>query len=325
MTASVQLRAVGVDCRLVVTQPDMMPSAQTLLRRRLAELDAVASRFRRDSEVSILAATPPPPRGGPVTAAASLLLRSLIDDALWAATTTAGLVDPTLGRAMEHNGYDADLAEVRNRSSPDQASRRDNPRMRSTCVAQPPSTVSQLRVNHIDGTVTAAAGTLIDLGATGKASMADRIAHELADSLIGGFLVDLGGDIAVAGPWPVGGWVVAVDDPGAALPPRLSLTTQGVATSGTNRRYWRVGDVVRHHLLDPVTGRPVARTWRQVTCVGASALEANTGATAACVLGGAAAVWLTERRIPARLVPERGVTVCTPGWPLPVALGGWTS
>ncbi|MBO1755042.1 FAD:protein FMN transferase [Allobranchiibius sp. CTAmp26] len=317
MTACLELRAIGVDCRIVATRPEELPAARRLVDRRIAELDAVASRFRPDSEVSMLSVAPAA-GSATVTLPASPLFLSLLEDALWAADVTDGLVDPTLGGAMEHIGYDADFADVLARPVPDTPVGRGSSRSRRASAPGPRGTLSDLRVDHPAGTVTAAAGTLIDLGATGKASMADRIAADLARAFPGGFLVDLGGDIAVAGPPPVGDWAIAVEETGSIVPQRLSVSTQGVATSGTDRRHWDAADGPRHHLLDPSTGRPVPHTWRQVTCVAASALEANTATTAACVLGDAAVAWLTERAIPARLVAEHGVVLCTPGWPKPV-------
>lgn len=300
MTAAIEHRALGVECTLVVTDVDALGPASRLFRHRIAEVDAAASRFRADSEVSRLAALPG--IDGVVTERVSPLLRDLVADALWAADATDGLVDPTLGRAMEAAGYDADLAEVIARG----------PRRTPSVTAG--STLGDLSVDDA-GTLTMAAGCLLDLGSTGKASTADRIARELAATLPGGFLVDLGGDIALSGEPPAGGWVVTVDDGRG-----LALTTQGVATSGTNRRRWVVDGQVRHHLLDPTSARPVRRTWSQVTCLGATALEANAASTAACVLGDAAPMWLIGRRVPARLQPEVGAVICTPGWPAPAPL-----
>jgi len=306
MTASARFRAIGVDCQVVATHDIALASACRLAESRLARLGAVASRFRSDSEVVRLARLGAPAGSRTVTAPASRLLLSLVDDALWAADVTGGLVDPTLGRAMESIGYDADLAEVLARPVRDGSPSR---------VAEAPrSTLGDVRIDLMACTITIAAGSLIDLGATAKASMADRIARELARHSGGGFLVDLGGDIAVAGQPPPGGWVISTDDDDSTAH-RIGITTQGVATSGTDRRRWHVDGTLRHHLLDPVTCQPVSRTWRRVTCVGATALEANTASTAACVLADAAVDWLTERGIPARLVPERGAVVCTTGWP----------
>lgn len=304
MTATTSFRAIGVECRIVATRASALPAAREMAEARLRELDAAASRFRPDSEVLQLTRIPPTTSFGTATASVSPLLRSLIEDALWAADATDGLVDPTLGRAMEANGYDADLADVLARPAPSES---------VAPVAAPPSTLHSLSVDAAAGTLTFAAGTLLDLGATAKAAMADRLAREVARHAAGGFLVDLGGDIAIAGPTPTDGWVISTEAPPTDA--RISITTQGVATSGTDRRRWYADGVSRHHLLDPATGRPVPDAWRRVTCVAASALEANTASTAACVLGAVAPDWLTARGIPAQLVSEQGEVLHTPGWP----------
>jgi thiamine biosynthesis lipoprotein len=52
-----------------------------------------------------------------------------------------------------------------------------------------------------------------------------------------------------------------------------------------------------------------------VTAAGPSCVAANTASTAAVVLGHEAPGWLEERRVAARLVPSRGFSVSTTGWP----------
>lgn len=312
MITSAAFRAIGVTWQVTATHDDALAAACDVARARLEELDAAASRFRPDSEVTRLAAMPAPAGRTTVTAPVSPLLLTLLQDALWAAEATRGLVDPTLGRAIALAGYDTDLAVVLARDTrvtPADAVARHGPQIQT-----PPSSLHDLVVDPTAGTVTIAAGTVLDLGATAKAAIADRIAGELAVRLPGGFLVDLGGDIAVAGPPPAGGWVISTAEPDRRED-RLCVTTQGVATSGTDRRRWLVGGEQRHHLLDPRTGRSVRHTWRQVTCVGASALQANAASTAACVLSGAAVEWLSSRGIPARLVAEDGAVTYTPRWP----------
>ena len=61
-------------------------------------------------------------------------------------------------------------------------------------------------------TVRVPAGTLLDLGATAKALAADRAAARIAAAVGCGVLVNLGGDIAVAGQPPAGGWRIEVTD-----------------------------------------------------------------------------------------------------------------
>ena len=139
----------------------------------------------------------------------------------------------------------------------------------------------------------------------------------LAARFPGGFLVNLGGDIATAGDLPAGGWRIGIE---AASGSPLQVVTgagQAFATSSTQKRTWATGvsDERRHHIVDPRTGRTAASPWAQVTCAAASALEANAASTAAIILGPEAPDWLRRNGIPARLDSLDGTVMTTPGWP----------
>ncbi|QKE83383.1 FAD:protein FMN transferase [Arthrobacter sp. NEB 688] len=300
--AATELEAIGTSVRLLVTEPLVLAEAEAIVRDHLADLDRAASRFRPDSEVSRLAAAA---AHGPAGALVSPVLASSLRAALRAARLTDGLVDPTVGRAVAASGYDADLEVVRGRTA-------------SVLQAAP---VPGWRSIHLDAAtdrVEVPAGCLLDLGATAKAHAADVLADRLATRLPGGFLVDLGGDIAVGGPVPQDGWRVGVEDVDGGVVQVLALRRgQAVATSSTRRRTWAVADgSTRHHVLDPRTGATAPATWAQVTVVAASALEANAASTAAVVLGDDAPAWLAAAGLPARLDTGHAV-VTTPGWPDP--------
>jgi len=66
-----------------------------------------------------------------------------------------------------------------------------------------------------EGLTIRAARVELDLGATAKALVCDRAATAAA-AVAGGALVGLGGDIAVAGAAPAGGWPVRIADDHAA-------------------------------------------------------------------------------------------------------------
>src|SRR2546430_285215 len=72
-----------------------------------------------------------------------------------------------------------------------------------------------------------------------------------------GVLVSLGGDIAVAGVAPAGGWVVQLsEDSGAPIregAEAVTIASGGLATSSTTVRRWQRGGVELHHILDPRT------------------------------------------------------------------------
>src|SRR5262249_62289982 len=123
----------------------------------------------------------------------------------------------------------------------------------------------QIELDEESGLLSLPAGTRLDLGATAKAWAADRAAARIAAELGCGALVNLGGDIAVAGPVPDGGWRVRVQDVTGRTeePPRgpsavIAIRSGGLATSSTAARRWRRGGDVLHHILDPRSGRPAA-------------------------------------------------------------------
>ena len=166
------------------------------------------------------------------------------------------------------------------------------------------------------------AGIQLDLGATAKAFAADKAAAEIAARLGCGVLVSLGGDVAVAGPPPPGGWVVRVQDrPGrpedevTGPTSTVAIAAGGLATSSTSARRWVRGDRVLHHVLNPRTGLPAASPWRTVSVTAATCVDANTASTASIVRGSAAPGWLRRLGLPARLVGEDGSVVTVAGWP----------
>lgn len=304
--AATSFRAIGTTNRIHVTDPATLLPATTIAREHLAALDVAASRFRPDSEVSVLARRA---AHKSVTSPVSPLLADYLRAAIRAARITDGLVDFTVGAALVAAGYDVDLDAVRGRTEPF--------RVAAGGVPQPGPAVPGWQAVALDDldVLSCPAGTLIDLGATAKAHAADVIARRLHAALPGGFLVNLGGDIASSGTLPAGGWRIGVEAAGGQVRQVVALTGQAVATSSTRLRTWQTDSGPAHHVIDPRTGRPADPLWAQVTCVAADALEANAATTAAIVLGADAPAWLSANGIPARLDHRDGTVATTPGWP----------
>jgi thiamine biosynthesis lipoprotein ApbE len=295
--------------QLVVTDPDKISEARELLSEDLAELDRACSRFRPDSEVSQLGHAPGGP-SGLVTATVSPLLAEAVSVALRAASLTDGDVDPTVGGTLSALGYDRDFAAVPANGPATMVSVQMIPGWRSVSV--------DLDAHR----VTMPAGIQLDLGATVKAWAADRCAAGIARKLGCGVLVSLGGDTAVAGQPPEGGWRIRVQDVTGApdAPPEgptavIAIRDGGLATSSTAARRWSRGGNVLHHILDPRTGLPAAPVWRTVSVAAASCADANTAATAAIIRGWQAPAWLTVLRLPSRLVETNGTVHTIVGWP----------
>lgn len=303
-TATAEWTALGCWVHLVVTNPAMAGTARSMLEADLAQLDATCSRFRADSELVALDRADGQPRR------LSPLLTEAIAVALRAAELTGGDVDPTVGEAIVAAGYDRDFTLV----PP------DGPALNLVVKAVPGW--RQVRLDTTERTLTMPPGVRLDLGATAKAWAADRSAARIAGQLGCGVLVGLGGDIAVAGPPPAGGWRIRVQDI-TGRPEEVpegpstivAIHSGGLATSSTTARRWRRGGSVLHHILDPRTGLPPVPVWRTVSVTAATCADANAASTAAIIRGDAAAGWLAALRLPSRLVGITGGVKTVAGWP----------
>jgi thiamine biosynthesis lipoprotein len=303
-------RAIGTSVHLLVTDLRALAPARRILTEDLAALDAACSRFRAGSEIMTLDGAPAGGRGRTTPVRISPLLAGALAVALRAARLTDGDVDPTVGGALSAAGYDRDFALVR----------RDGPPVRLTVRSVPGW--REVELDEAAGLVSLPGGTQLDLGATAKAWAADRAAARIAAELGCGALVNLGGDIAVAGAPPRGGWRIRVqdvtgrpEDPPTGPSAVIAIHSGGLATSSTAARRWRRGGDVLHHILDPRSGLPAAPVWRTASVAAATCVDANAASTAAIIRGEAAPAWLAGLRLPARLVAESGAVVHLGGWP----------
>jgi len=297
-------RALGGSMRIVVTRADRLAAARTAVERVVADIDEAASRFREDSELSRLNRSPDQPMQ------VSPLLAQAIAAGLRGASLTEGAADPTVGVAVRLAGYDRDFASVPSVGSPLRLQVQRVPGWRA--VAFNPST----------NTVRIPPGVEIDLGATAKALASDLAAAAALEATgSGGVLVSLGGDIAVAGEPPDGGWPVQTsEDSGAPIDDSeetVAIHAGGIATSSTTVRRWIRGTVTLHHIIDPETGLPAAGPWRTATVVAASCVDANIASTAAIVMGERGVAWLEAQGLAARLVGVDGTIRRVAGWPEP--------
>jgi thiamine biosynthesis lipoprotein ApbE len=296
--------AIGCDVSLLVTDPAALQSAGELLRHEIDAVDRACSRFRVDSEVMQLHLA----AGRPVTV--SPLLAEAVAAALRAAEITEGLVDPTVTATLSALGYDRDFGSVAS----------DGPALPRLPFRR--SKWREVRLEPGSNRLTVPRGTQLDLGATAKALLADRAAARIAGKLGCGVLVGLGGDIAIGGSPPQGGWSIRVQERPAPLEhgPQgnwcvISLTTDALATSSVQHRRWSRGHCDYHHIIDPRTGTSATAPWRTVSVTAASCVDANTASTCAVILGAEAETWLRSRRLPARLVSAAGRVETVNGWP----------
>ncbi len=318
-TYDARWEALGTTVHLLVTEATTLAPAREAVDRVLRDVDETYSRFRPDSELRRLA-----PQAGTLVPVSPLLARA-VDAALRAARQTDGAVDPTVGRSLRAIGYDRDFTDVARRPGPIEIRLERAPGWR------------HLRLDTVRRMLEIPVGVELDLGSTGKALASDLAAEAAlaaadaalaaADATLSragsaGVLVNLGGDIATAGPAPQGGWRVLAADNARTRPDApgevIALHGGALATSSTTVRRWANGAVQAHHIVDPATGAPARGPWRTVSVVAASCVDANAAATAAIVRGADAPAWLASLGLPARLVSRTGDVVRVADWPNPV-------
>jgi FAD:protein FMN transferase len=254
------------------------PAELRAIERLFEERDRTFTRFRDDSELSRVNASAAP-------VMVSQDFASALNVALGAAFATDGLVDPTLGAAVESAGYDCDFADIEERSE-------SHPRPRSS-----PGRWQSVRLT---GRLLARpCDVRLDLNGIVKALAVD----DALACIAGVGFVSAGGDLATRGP-------VTVAVPGGDV---VQVLEGGIATSGTARRRWSRGGVEQHHLIDPRTGLPCRSPWTQVTVVGASCLAADVCAKAAFLLGDDGPAWLDSRALHGRFLSHDRV-VCNRTW-----------
>ena len=303
MIVSTSFPALGTTAGLFVTEVAGLRRGRGILEEELAAINEACSRFRPDSELTLLN------RGHGCPTRASELFLEAIEAALYAARATRGVVDPTLGRAMGAIGYDRDFEAIS-----------QNGRAHQPLPTTGPGRWREIRLNRRARTVQVPGDVELDLGATAKALAADRAARRVHEAIGGGVLVNVGGDLSIAGSAPAAGWLVYVADNHAAPSPTggqaVRVAGGGLATSSTTVRRWATSDGPRHHIVDPASGDSAAEVWRTVSVAAGSCVDANVASTAAIVHGRAAPEWLGDLGLPSRLVASDGRVTRVGGWPV---------
>ncbi len=275
--------AMGTTFELLLDAPEGPAgrAAMGAARREVGRLERLLSRFRPDSQVSVLN------RDRSLRAGPDLL--RVLDAALALRRRTGGLFDPTVGDAVRAWGYDRTFGEVPS----------DDPR------PAPPAGPAggAVAIDRGSGWVGLGPGARLDLGAIAKGDAADRACAVLGAA--GPCLVNAGGDLRVSGPAADGPWPVALA--GAPGAPVLRVAGGGLATSGIDRRRWTRSGRTAHHAIAPSSGAPAPTDLVRATVAAPTCAEADALATALLVAGAAAARRLAEAwGVPAALAGADG-------------------
>jgi thiamine biosynthesis lipoprotein len=260
-------RAMNTDVAVLMPGLDAATEADLAhaVSRVFTDAEHTFSRFESTSELSRLNRP-----GGPRIVSPKLFEALERARGYW--EMTGGWFDPTIGQALCAAGYDRSFAP----GVLDRAER--------ACGLPSRASFGDVQFDRTTRRVKLPADSLLDLGGFIKGRTVD-VATALLPRVAA---IDAGGDAFLSGPGSDGrGWIVDVEDPfvhGRALL-TLRLCDQGVATSGPNRRNWRVGNAVAHHIINPHTCKPARTDLAQVTVVCQSAELADVLAKTAFLMG----------------------------------------
>lgn len=134
-------------------------------------------------------------------------------------------------------------------------------------------------------------GLELSFSATAKGYGIDKVAELLESHDLANYMVEIGGELRIAGKKPDGkDWRIAIEQPDAEPGERkvhhiLAPGNNGMATSGDYRIFYEMDGVTYSHLIDPVTGMPSRHDLVSVTVLHPSAMTADGLATALTVMG----------------------------------------
>ncbi len=293
-------RVMSCTASMLVTTEDAAHAAGllTAATQRLHELERRWSRFLPSSEVSLLN------RSGGTAVRVSPDTVRLVEEMVRGWHATSGCFDPTLLAALVELGYAHSRQDAGRRTSLAAcAERRGRP--------------DAILVDRDDGIVVLPIGTTIDPGGIGKGLAADIVTGELVAAGALGAMVEIGGDLCVAGIGPdaMSGWVIEVDPAVNTDITSVALAAGGVATSTSRLRTWTVDGRARHHLIDPLTLDCSDSDSVSCTVIAGTAAWAEAFTKTAFALSPAAAIDVFDRHgLAAAIVTTGGDRITSRTW-----------
>jgi len=148
----------------------------------------------------------------------------------------------------------------------------------------------KLEVDTVASTIAKSAPDVYcDLSAIAKGYAVDKLAEGLDALGFGNYMVEVGGEVRTRGRnssgdvWRIG---IARPIPGVGDVQRvIALPDLALATSGDYQNYYERDGKRLSHMIDPVTGRPIAHKLASVSVIHAECAIADAYATAFMVLG----------------------------------------
>ena len=162
-----------------------------------------------------------------------------------------------------------------------------------------------------------ATGITLDLGSIAKGYGVDEIARLFADSGIGDYLVEIGGELAGSGRNRQGKpWTVGISKPEKSLGTAglyrvVALDNMAIATSGNYRNFFEIGGKTYSHIINPRTGYPVDNMVVSASVIAENCTLADGLATALMVMETDAALALVngQPRTECMIIRKQGDTL----------------
>lgn len=129
----------------------------------------------------------------------------------------------------------------------------------------------------------------VDLSTIAKGFGVDQVAEIVEQAGISNYLVEIGGEMRVAGLKATGvQWRIAIEKPVTqerVAQKVIQIGNNAIATSGDYRNYYEENGKRYSHLIDPKTGYPIQHNLVSVTVIHPSSMVADGFATALNVMG----------------------------------------
>lgn len=288
VTLSLTGETMGTTYNITVvdqTGGDLDPKALgQSIEATLEEVNSLMSNWDPNSEISRFNGTT---TEDPVDISTDLA--TVMDAAMTIHKESEGLFDVTLGPVIELWGFGA--------LGPDAKIPED------AAIAAALEQVGQARLLSLQKSPPtlqkARSDTAVYLAAIAKGYGVDRVAEALKDMGVADFMVEIGGDLVAEGSNPEGNpWRIGIERPdpaSRAVEEVVRVSGLGIATSGDYRNYFESDGVRYSHIINAVTGRPVAHRTASVTVMAKSAMLADGWATAMLALGRERGMQIAEK------------------------------
>lgn len=142
-----------------------------------------------------------------------------------------------------------------------------------------------------------------NFSAIAKGYGCDRVGRMFVRNGVKNYMVEIGGEIALAGKNPTAeNWNISIDKPIFSADKEIhdsqmivSLTDCGMATSGNYRNFKEIDGKRIAHTIDRFSGKPVLNDMLSATVIASTCMQADAYATACMSMGSTAAKLMAEK------------------------------